>query len=683
MSRLTAVALVLAIGAATLQLGGRAPGAAPLVTALGALLAATLVLRNAHAPSRLEPRLVLVLALAGAPLAVGTLELVPLPRSIVASLAPRTAALHEACDRAEGVTVPPARPLSLEPATSRAGLERGAALLALFVLGAALARREADAYYLAQALIVLGVVVALDALLLSSGATGSDAWSGRARAPFKNPNHLATFLGLLLPLALGVALGRLGSRSMREERGSAPELVIERLVALAAAALAAAAIVQSQSRAGVAAASAGTLAALAGARALARRRLAAATAILIVLAVGVTWVYASANAERFKGSSEALGARAEYWKLGLRVLDGRALTGSGLGTFDDASFAELTSATASVLFLRPERAHNDYLNLATDLGVPAALAGIAAVFIVMATAVSRLRDLHGERRTLAAGALGGAVAALVQALFDFGLELAPVAALFAVVLGLAWGLTAPEPASGGSRPVRVAAGMLLFAIALLGFLSVLGERAADAAGDDLGRLAAARRFPADDAELAVRHSRLALRAHDLETAIDAGREAVALAPGSAPAQAQLALALLEGAYAREELRREGEERLALALTLGPSWSSLHYTAGCYWLDRTAATNARSFEDRAAKELRAAAALRLPDEPDWRSLALARVRKLLEEGKLGALGEALLTRLAAPPAPSAAQPDDATPPSSPDDQRPGRRGPFGDRSLPPR
>lgn len=670
MNQALGIAVLVVVGAAAFQLGGAAPGAAPLLVAAVALLALIQAVRGARSPKAIEGKLAIVVGLASVPLLVAALELVPLSRGTIATLAPATARLYDRDDQAAG-SGPTARTLSIEPGTSRRALERGVALLALFVLAARVARRSSDARPLALWLLVLGALVAVSGLGLSDTRTLGDEFDGRARSPFKNPNHFATFIEMILPLALGIALGASDEEGTRRpppslsRLGERPDLVV-RLGAVACVALFVAAIFRSQSRAGILAAGLGSLAAIAGSRALTKGKLTAATALFVAAALGATWANARVPLSRINSARENLATRVDYWKLGLRVLEGRTLTGSGLGTYDATSFARLTSETASVLFLRPERAHNDYVNLASDLGVPAAIAATTAAALALLTIARRLRRLRSEQRGLAAGALGGAFAALVHAFFDFGLELAPLGALFAFVLGVGWAASAPEREPRGEEweqekdVVRGRAATRWIAAALLAPLVVLAlrdfeaEREAASAGFDPvkpdsarlepAKLEAARRLAPDDALLAAFEAH-ARRAKGLPGAIEAARAAVRSAPASATAQGELALALLEATTDHPELRPEGERRLAFARELGPSWGALHFAAGCYWIDRTAQTNDRAAAEAALAALRAAIRLQLSDQLAFRDAARLRIQEHLRQGRLGALGEEMLRDLA--------------------------------------
>ena len=102
-------------------------------------------------------------------------------------------------------------------------------------------------------------------------------------------------------------------------------------------------------------------------------------------------------------------------------------------------------------------AHNTYLELAHELGLPAA----AALLLAQGLVVRRLWRGAAERRRNrwpACVGLGAAAAAGLHALLDFSLQMPAAAALFAMLLGIGWAQSHPtghptkratRPASGG------------------------------------------------------------------------------------------------------------------------------------------------------------------------------------------------------------------------------------------
>lgn len=119
------------------------------------------------------------------------------------------------------------------------------------------------------------------------------------------------------------------------------------------------------------------------------------------------------------------------------VVDGildRPLTGHGLGSFRDTFRAYVPVEAA---FGEWDMAHNSWLENAWDLGLPAALAFYAAIFLVLArllrAAIFRKNDRHFAAMGLAIAIAGG-----FHALFDFSFQIPAVTALFAFLLAIAY-----------------------------------------------------------------------------------------------------------------------------------------------------------------------------------------------------------------------------------------------------
>jgi len=387
-----------------------------------------------RAPGRLAVGAVaLVLVVAG-------LQLVPLPRELLRALAPDSAALHDAIDAIDGVPAG-ARAASIEPvATARAAL-LGLAWVAAFLAARAVGRGPRAPANVLLLLAGGGALVAVGALVAQQEPT--EAWGQRARWPLVNPNHLATLLGLCLCAALGVLVTPLQAGLADLEAGRGARAASRRGLAAVAIVLLVVGLLRTQSRAGAAAAvlSAAATLLLAG-----RSRLGLASAIgALVVAFALvghgTSVDAAALGARLERRDDVEG-RLGNWAEALRVARGHPWLGSGLGTYDDASTAVLAPDRSAT---RPVKAHDDYLELAATIGWPAALLAVGALAASVVGCARGLLRADARRRALGAGALGAALAGLVHATFDFGLQIPAVALLFAALLGLACGLAAEEP----------------------------------------------------------------------------------------------------------------------------------------------------------------------------------------------------------------------------------------------
>jgi O-antigen ligase len=112
----------------------------------------------------------------------------------------------------------------------------------------------------------------------------------------------------------------------------------------------------------------------------------------------------------------------------------RPLLGHGLGAFEDAFRVYVPEEISG---LEWTFAHNTYLELAFGLGLVGAGAFLAAIGFI-AFRILRGARIRRNDRVYACLGLGCAAAAGFHAVFDFSLQMPAVAALFAVILGLAY-----------------------------------------------------------------------------------------------------------------------------------------------------------------------------------------------------------------------------------------------------
>lgn len=258
---------------------------------------------------------------------------------------------------------------------------------------------------------------------------------GFATGPFPNRNTLALWLGMALCALAAAGVQRQAWRSL--SRGWPWWL---------GAATTVAALAATQSRAGVVAAAVGLGVTLAR---LARPSLAVVAVTLAVLAVA-----ASPFSVRLAATilDPSVLPRLTVWAATMRGLSQAPWTGIGLGSFPDA-FAELRPRA----LLQPwHYAHNTYLELAWELGLPVALTAVTALGWL------GVRLLRVPSLTAAAGA-GALAAASLHAMADFSPQVPAVALLLAAMIGLAWGRVASRvagtgPVAGPARPGRGRAG---------------------------------------------------------------------------------------------------------------------------------------------------------------------------------------------------------------------------------
>jgi O-antigen ligase len=312
-----------------------------------------------------------------------------------------------------------------------------------------------------------------------------------ATGTYVNHNHFAGFLEMVLPLALALALYH-WRKSRRRSRRSVSGLFeflgdserLKSLLLALAAALMLVSIVFSFSRMGMIAALF-SLAVMAAVISITRRRhgASAATPLRAVLIVSflaaafaiVAWLGVGPVVQHFEllpqNEPLAVGGqgRIALWHETLPLLRAHPWTGIGLGGFPYA-FTRLQNMKLTFVF---DYAHNDYLQLAIELGVPFAAVLFALIYwLVLRTLRAAVWSRSEFTRAVALGSLAGAAALLLHSAADFNLYIPANALVFASVLGLGYAqwlelraeaavdaarsvpARAPESASAAERPSR-------------------------------------------------------------------------------------------------------------------------------------------------------------------------------------------------------------------------------------
>ncbi len=124
--------------------------------------------------------------------------------------------------------------------------------------------------------------------------------------------------------------------------------------------------------------------------------------------------------------------RFEIWEVTLKMIVADLPFGSGLGAY---GVAYTRFDTASGL-ARVEQAHNDYLQIAADAGIPGVLIALLFLFLLYKAGRRGLGSRNLIRRGIATGALAGIFAVLVHSLFDFVLHTTAVSMLFVLLLAI-------------------------------------------------------------------------------------------------------------------------------------------------------------------------------------------------------------------------------------------------------
>jgi O-antigen ligase len=392
--------------------------------------------------------------------AAAVVQIVPLPRTAIASIAPagdHVAAMLSIAGAGAGASLP----ISIDPSGSVAAT----ALFAGAVLLFAVARRIfCRGGVRTTARLVAGIGLVLSAVALAQNATahGLIYWRWAPAdvgpepfGPFVNRNHFATWTMMAVPLAVGYLIAHTLTHHRPDRAADWRSRLVEALdgraaVLIAGAVLMIAATAACLSRSGLV----GLSAAIVCGALLARRRGARAravssrlTAFLAVLAVAagtavMTQVGPGALGARFGAAPGAVAYRLTIWHDTLAVLRDFWLTGTGLGTFPTVMILYQRS-NPGLLF---NQAHNHYLQLAAEGGLLVGLPVFAALVCFVRAA---WRSIDADRSSifwLRAGAASGLVGVAVQSVWETGLTAPANAALAAVLAAIVVHVPAPRPA---------------------------------------------------------------------------------------------------------------------------------------------------------------------------------------------------------------------------------------------
>ena len=163
---------------------------------------------------------------------------------------------------------------------------------------------------------------------------------------------------------------------------------------------------------------------------------------------------------RFGGIEHSGSARLQIYQASLPMLFDHWLTGTGFDSFKLLSGVYLKAFTENVLF---DRVHSDYLELAIELGLPAAalfFGWIAVGVVLTGRRLSGVRvadDDARKRRIVGAAAFCALLGFLVHGTVDFGWRLT-VNMVYAVTLLalISWALTDPTEQSRNGQVAEIA-----------------------------------------------------------------------------------------------------------------------------------------------------------------------------------------------------------------------------------
>jgi O-antigen ligase len=392
-----------------------------------------------------DPALRILDGLVIAGLAYVALQLLPLPSAALQMISPATSKLQDTYALAAFTGW---RPLTVDPPATRAAFSTALTGALLFWTA-----REAFSHGGTRAAMRLlgwiGFGCALLSLAQHATAPTTVFWKWRVddpRAlpfgPFVDRNQLATWLVLTIAVVTGYLAMRVRAHMDERVRDGwhAGLVALSDGGSLAMAGCLSAMLVTlatTLSRSGLLALVAAAVIGVSIASGSRSRGLKVGTIAALALFLLAAWLNVQGLADRVVATLTSADprnvGRLVIWRDTMRIVHDFPWFGTGAGTFEDAMFVYQRTAR-EVLF---NHAHNEYLQLLTEGGVPLVLVIVGAVGTLARTARVRLAGDEGSQRFVRIGACAALAGIALQSVWETGLRAPANLMLAAIIAALA------------------------------------------------------------------------------------------------------------------------------------------------------------------------------------------------------------------------------------------------------
>jgi len=347
-------------------------------------------------------------------------QAVPLPAPLLKLLSPGAFRMHHyySLDNQRLASI------SLYPHRTIMGFLNILAFFMVFVLSLYRSKDTDDLTRMISVLVVFGFSLSMFGIVQKATWNDKIYWyreltlGGAPFGPFVNRNHFAGFIGMIIPLGLGLTFAG-GSREKKILFGF---LTVIMSVAL----------FFSLSRGGIVSFLAGVaLFSLFMIKSrIQAKRVWIIGSFLIILLCYLLYLGISPVIERFYTTDISGEQRLIVWTTAFKAFKDFWLTGSGIGTFTNIFPLYSPGEIRNVY----DHAHNDYLEFILEAGS----IGVAllAVFILLLIHSVTKSGLEGRAAIFKAAAVSSAFSMAVHSIFDFNLHILSNALLFAFVLGV-------------------------------------------------------------------------------------------------------------------------------------------------------------------------------------------------------------------------------------------------------
>lgn len=362
--------------------------------------------------------------------------------------------------------------ISVNPQESWMGFFRILAYAVLFWLALQICRSGNNSRKIIAAVSLSGVAYATYGLMLKALGAHKILWYDKIyyteslTSTFINRNNYATYAGIALVVSIAIFLNKLFENLGNVKRRDLVRIItqrifVESLSSLIMIIMITAALILSTSRAGISSSVLGIiclilLSASASHIKKYRKIFLALSGLIIILFALMFGSSGDTVAGRFNNISKDSNLRLSVYNVTSSAIADFPLNGTGLGSFPDVFKAYRDAGMIGQPDAQTGHAHNSYLELMLELGVPVAI----LVFLVFAIIWGRcLYGAWSRRQNGYIPALAASAAFLVafHSLFDFSAQIPAVAIIFIILLaaGFAQSYSRQVDLSDASRDIIV------------------------------------------------------------------------------------------------------------------------------------------------------------------------------------------------------------------------------------
>jgi O-antigen ligase len=338
--------------------------------------------------------------------------------------------------------------IALDPGAATAGAIRLTGYGAIFWLAVQYGRDPRNAQRSLQMLALAGFIYAVYGLLEYFSGTETVLWYpkfayiGDATSAFINRNNYATYAGLGLLSMVGLFFQSVNAWLDRHPvRIEGPRALVEFFerrgwIYLLGMAIVASALLYTHSRGGFTSTLAGIIGfCLASAvnRSVDKRFARWFTMTCLAIVAVFFLVGGRIVSERLASSEIAQEERPAVYELTMKAIKDQPLLGSGLGSFEQ-TFRFYRTLAIQATYLQ---AHDTYLELGLELGIPATVTLLVGILYIVATIAVGTRTRRKDSVYPCVG-LGATALVGTHALVDFSIQIPAIAASYALILGVAF-----------------------------------------------------------------------------------------------------------------------------------------------------------------------------------------------------------------------------------------------------